>query len=254
MESGDCDAPPCETDGECCDEKKQRTEECCKKEDSCLSKGEVDGLKDRYDSRDPAVRTPNRSYESPFSDRKFIEGYLNQLYGDDNPKRAECARKRKCLLVPYDDAGSVCCDEMTGHHVVPGSALRGSLSGCYDHGKALTVCLTGMTNHKGTHGAMHHSLKESVKRLRKQRDTPCKVKYSKMLSASVDSFDETTEGVCDRKCIEKELRENLKKQCPDAFKDGEPDVDAVWGNAAASEENLDAIRRARNIMVRGKPS
>ena len=216
----DCSKPPCKTAGLCCDKKKKQIEECCSKDDSCLSASELDGMKNDYNNGVDSVRTKGKSYESPFSDRKFLKTYVNKLYGDEKPERAECAKKRKCLLVPYNNADNVCCEGMTGHHIVPGSALRDSLPNCYNHSEALTTCVVGMSNHKGLHGFIHMRLRDAVKKIRKQKDTPCKVKYSKLLSASVDSFDETTNYVCDRKCIEKELKENLESQCPDSFANG----------------------------------
>lgn len=215
-----------------CAKDKKDTEKECTKDNSCLSTAEMDALETKFNAGD---FKKGSSGNKMFSNRMYLEEYTEILYSSKDSKRAECARKRKCVLRKYKDAKDECCPGMTGHHIMPGSSFKdSSLSGCYNHNEALTVCVSGETNHKGLHGEFHRMLRKNVKKLRINEGHPpdrvCEVGYSEMLDASVESFKDITGSTCDTDCIKLALRANLQKQCKGKHLD-KAKVRAVWGNA-----------------------
>lgn len=258
----DCSKPPCDTEGECCEAKKKQIEDCCKDVNDCLSPKEIGKLKKSFNTK-TAVKRKFKDHSGrvkPFSDRSFLKKYMDILYSNDakNKERKQCAQWKKCILVPYKETDKSCCDGMSGHHIVPSSAILNSkgFKSCYNERKALTVCLLGESNHKGTHGYIHMKLRDGIKSLRTklgyQEDRRCDAPYSEFLSTAVDSFQETTGNICDAGCIKNDLEQNLKEQCPNKFKNGkDPNVSAEWGNAAASEKNMTACAESQQSMTRG---
>ena len=256
-----CDKP-CDSSKDCCDQKKKCIEDHCKDVDDCLSPPELQELKDGFDSDDAVGKfKDHKDRIKPFSDRTFLIKFLMKLYSH-NGDRAECARMKKCILIPYDETGKSCCEGMTGHHIIPSSAIQGK-SGFEDYkeNKALTVCLAGESNHKGTHGYIHMKLRDGVKDLRKtnnvKEDEVCDVSYEDYSKKAMDSFMDTTNNICDRGCIESEIKDNLiTNGCEKAFtgEKGEPKVKAVWGNAAAKEDNVRNVVNSHKILCYGGPS
>lgn len=231
-----------------CEGKKKKIKKCCKDVEDCLTTTELDGLQKGFNSKNAVAKLfkDHSKRIKAFSDRSFLKKYMAIVYSNspENADRKLCAQWKKCILVPYNETGKSCCKGMTGHHVVPSSAIRNSatLKGCYNEDKALTVCLAGESNHKGTHGYIHMKLRDGVKALRislgNSPDRKCPAPYSQYLSTAVDSFQTTTNNICDAKCIKKDLKENLEDQCGASVIKGDPDVSAEWGNAAASNDNI----------------
>jgi hypothetical protein len=151
-----------------------------------------------------------------------------------------CIKARKCLLVPYKDAGKTakgngCCPGQTGHHVLPSSMFNkyapvtddkgittmkaDGKRDCwknYDHDQALTMCLEGTTNRatNGSHGLAHAGTGEILEKERSSPDMP----YTKARDKIAAMF-ATTYG-CEAKCITAQLDASLKDKhsCGDLSK------------------------------------
>ncbi len=143
-----------------------------------------------------------------------------------------CLWARKCMLVPYKDAGNIakgsgCCIGQTGHHVLPDAMFydyeiqRDTLSGkyrakkkgkrscwsAYKHADAPTICLEGTTNRatNGSHGMAHKWTGIVLERHRWLSD----VKYSEV-SAEISRI-LATSFHCDLDCISAQLNAYYKQ-------------------------------------------
>lgn len=153
-----------------------------------------------------------------------------------------CTRARRCQLVPMKEThdkplnrdcrgereneeeteltgpatGKGCCPGQTGHHVLPGSMFKGCTAyggaghGC-SHQNAPTVCVEGVTNSHGSHGAIHKALKEQL-----SGKFPAGMTVEQATREGADSVREAfPESGCRKKCIEAQLNAFYKdyKQC-----------------------------------------
>ena len=114
-----------------------------------------------------------------------------------------CVKAMRCVLKSYapSDPNKGCCPGQTGHHIPPASMMEGVVPG-YSKGKALCVCLEGMSQHVGSHGENHAALdhiagKAGVLDAKGQ----CTVKdYNTVCAKAV-----AAQSGCDPKCIEDQL-------------------------------------------------
>jgi len=191
---GNCDKPPCKTEGYCCDAKKQQIEECCPDKRGC-----PDTQLSGSDLKSDANVAKYHQERSKLSTRK-AKGKFS---------KSECYYKRKCVLHPKKDTEkkskpNMCCPSQTGHHIVPDSAMKSS-GYCYDYDNALTVCVAGSGNRVGNHGLMHLRL---CKKLRGGG----KIKFSDLLENGMNAVKETlVDSGCDWKCLKKEIDKNHKE-------------------------------------------
>ncbi|MDQ1814459.1 hypothetical protein RBA41_14200 [Massilia sp. CCM 9210] len=150
-----------------------------------------------------------------------------------------CIKARKCLLVPYKDAGKTatgngCCPGQTGHHVIPNAMFQAfapvtetvktatgtventtmkpqGLRKCwkdYKENNALTICLEGTANRvaNGTHGLAHSGTEEIVKASRHSPDMPYTKARDKTSKLMAKMFG------CNWECIAEQLDDELKKR------------------------------------------
>lgn len=73
---------------------------------------------------------------------------------DGSLKNSDCRAAKRCMLVPYDRKPNKggCCDEQTGHHVIPAHCFVGDFPG-YVNGKAPCVCAEGWSWHRNDNSA-----------------------------------------------------------------------------------------------------
>lgn len=127
-----------------------------------------------------------------------------------------CIRARRCALVPYKETknpnagrdGNGCCPGQTGHHVLPSAMFDGCAD--YDPNAAPTVCVEGVNNKHGSHGAMHETLGNELKKLQYINQSPipkgAQVTKQDAISAGVTSVQKTfPESGCDKKCLAAQL-------------------------------------------------
>ena len=126
-----------------------------------------------------------------------------------------CLRARKCMLVPYNQTGAFrsakngqgCCPGQTGHHVLPGAMFEGNSCYARKHGSAPTICLEGVNNSHGSHGAVHRRLKAIVDsyKLRSGSTMP----YAEARDAGVKAVTEpkpvAPASGCNPDCLKKQL-------------------------------------------------
>lgn len=134
-----------------------------------------------------------------------------------------CIRARKCLLVRYKNTtgsptkaraqarhGKGCCPGQTGHHIMPGSMMRGNCPG-YDHDEAPVMCLEGSTNRDGwgSHGNAHSALKRRMDAYRNDRtaagQSPNTISYQEGRDESIDAVREVAAKQCDPDCLKAQL-------------------------------------------------
>jgi hypothetical protein len=155
-------------------------------------------------------------------------GQLDQIFKNaaNNPQAAvadamgvfarlnACTRARRCILVPYNNTGTVsslagngCCPGQTGHHVLPHEMTKGGECPGYTKGSAPTVCVEGVNNTHGTHGMIHRSLKKMMDDYRNgwfgENTT---LSYGKARDLGVKSIQRTfPESKCSEACLRAQL-------------------------------------------------
>lgn len=149
----------------------------------------------------------------------------------------DCVRARRCQLVPmkethngttpkcddFDDphdplpsgpaSGKGCCPGQTGHHVLPGAMFKncaayskGGSGGC-PHQNAPTVCVEGVNNSHGSHGAMHGQLDKQMKKYKSGN-----ISLDDAIEEGADSVRKVfPESGCSTKCLEAQLKEFYEK-------------------------------------------
>ncbi|WP_157778554.1 hypothetical protein [Massilia violaceinigra] len=150
-----------------------------------------------------------------------------------------CIKARKCLLVPYKDAGKTtagngCCPGQTGHHVIPNAMFEAfapvtqtvktatgtventtmkpqGLRKCwkdYKENNALTICLEGTANRiaNGTHGLAHSGTEKIVENSRNSPDMPYTEARDRTSQLMAKMFG------CKWECIAEQLDDELKKR------------------------------------------
>ncbi|MFK1438025.1 PAAR-like domain-containing protein [Pseudomonas aeruginosa] len=130
--------------------------------------------------------------------------------------KSPCLRARKCMLVPYNQTGARkaaksgkgCCPGQTGHHVIPGAVFKDN--SCYTgkHRGAPTLCVEGVNNAHGSHGASHTALEEKLGRQGFPNGTP--ISYGQMRDTAIDAAKDAGAGDCDPKCLQAQLDEYYK--------------------------------------------
>jgi GHH signature containing HNH/Endo VII superfamily nuclease toxin 2 len=119
------------------------------------------------------------------------------------------------MLVPFNQTGAVrasrhgqgCCPGQTGHHILPGAMFEGQSCYAGKHGSAPTICLEGVNNSHGSHGAAHRSLQRIVAQHR-QRLGP-EMTYEQARDAGVASITNpkpvAPAAGCNEECLRKQL-------------------------------------------------
>ncbi len=171
--------------------------------------------------------------------KKLAKRLLNEAM--QAATRDPCIQARKCMLVPYKGdtykkehlqtvkvgkhtlkeipknegstfmtkigmaTSSGCCPGQTGHHVIPDSWAKNAGCTGYLEGRAPVVCVEGVSQNDGTHGAIHVKLnsllREATEKPNHDHNDPENV--IKMAAQShADTFSH-----CRQNCIEKQLKE-----------------------------------------------
>ena len=164
------------------------------------------------------------SYNELSNIKNLFESQLNRLEqiaqdAKDNPQKAMaelmtiiatingCVRNRRCMLIPYSATknpaqtlrGEGCCPGQTGHHVMPESMFKGSnCTPSYNGRNAPTICLEGVNNSHGSHGAAHSALKSQLK------DITDKISYPDARDYAVKAVMRVAPQ-CSKKCFEEQL-------------------------------------------------
>ena len=126
-----------------------------------------------------------------------------------------CLRARKCMLVPYRQTGAVrssrngqgCCPGQTGHHVLPGAMFQGQSCYAGKHGSAPTICLEGVNNSHGSHGAVHRALQRIIAQHKQVHGSG--MTYEQARDATVASITKpkpvAPASGCNEECLKKQL-------------------------------------------------
>jgi len=167
-----------------------------------------------------------------------------------------CLEARKCNLVPYTDSESKnmakidgCCPGQTGHHVVPGSTMRGSITvkkgdiyhtdsgeaktatedmaskkrkkhknekDClkYSHKGAPTVCVEGTSQHDcdTSHGNCHNCTADGLRVLYKVKKKDVTLEDA-IETVSQKHVEANSKSNCTKKCIKAQLTKHYTDQC-----------------------------------------
>ncbi|MFP2929727.1 PAAR-like domain-containing protein [Pyxidicoccus sp. 3LG] len=133
-----------------------------------------------------------------------------------------CTRARRCILVPYNQTGTVaslagkgCCPGQTGHHLLPDEMTKGGNCPGYTRGSAPTLCVEGVTNNHGSHGRIHNSLSRRMADHRNgvifNTET---ISYGKARDMAVASVQDTfIESKCSKDCLRAQLDSYYKNKC-----------------------------------------
>ncbi len=214
-------------------------------------RGEINGLKDVI--KEIPKKLEDIAKDAASNPQKAVADTMSIISRLD-----ACIRARRCQLVPMrethngsiakcDDSdeeveeafgpatGKGCCPGQTGHHILPKAMFKncaayntGGASGCA-HQQAPTVCVEGVNNTHGTHGAMHRQLDQQMK------------KYSSGKMTMDQAIDEGAESVkkvfpesgCSEKCLKAQLESFYKK-----YKNCSP-LEASSGSPASSSKGGD---------------
>ncbi|MBF5005297.1 HNH/endonuclease VII fold toxin-2 domain-containing protein [Diaphorobacter caeni] len=148
----------------------------------------------------------------------------------------DCVRARRCQLVPMEEThlgkkpencaefgedeeevvptgpatGKGCCPGQTGHHVLPSSMFKdcqlftngGKPSASCAHQKAPTVCVEGVNNSHGSHGAIHNELEKLMAKYPNGEIT-----YNQAVDEGVSSVRSVfSVSGCTEKCLRAQLK------------------------------------------------
>jgi hypothetical protein len=125
-----------------------------------------------------------------------------------------CLRARKCMLVPYRETsaaraarnGQGCCPGQTGHHVLPGAMFEGNPCYAGKHANAPTICLEGVNNSHGSHGAAHRRLQDLIRDHRRAAgDTMTYAQARDAAVAAITTPPTAPAAGCNRDCLKKQL-------------------------------------------------
>lgn len=127
-----------------------------------------------------------------------------------------CLKARRCNIVPhtkgYNDSKATanhndgCCDDQTGHHLIPGATMKTGCAG-YNHSTAPTVCAEGSGRTHGTHGMLHEAWDRAVKANHNR-----KLKLEKMIFMAANVHREVFNTNC-KQCVAAQLKAYFDKEC-----------------------------------------
>ncbi|ALN58681.1 hypothetical protein GLE_3335 [Lysobacter enzymogenes] len=131
-----------------------------------------------------------------------------------------CTHARKCMLVPYNRTtarraartGEGCCPGQTGHHVIPGAAFKGNACYTGKHTRAPTICVEGVNNSHGSHGAAHSALGRILTDAGKSNGDP--ISYEDMRNHAVRAIRESGAHHCNEDCLKSQL-DAYYQECKD---------------------------------------
>lgn len=203
---------------------------------------------------DPSYNKFQKKYEKY---RKKYEEALAKLTEDiNNDKANECAKARRCKLVPFNakkDGVKGCCPGQTPHHVIPKSSFfkisvtdgeKLAATAKYNPDKAPCICLEGESNTAGNHGLVHTAhieisegeMVNGQKYPFSQHNAICSKAASRAASH------------CSKKCLEHQVKEGHKKAGVNVDKD--PKIKhSPSGRDRASAESRN-YNRSRSIPKR----
>lgn len=168
-----------------------------------------------------------------------------------------CTRARRCQMVPMKEThdgnklkcdgdvptedtdisgpahGKGCCPGQTGHHMLPGAmfkkcgAYQSMGAGGCPHQNAPTVCVEGVNNAHGTHGAIHRQLDKQL-----TNNYPNGMTVDQAVDEGADSVRSTfPESGCSKKCLKAQLHNFYDK-----FKGCEPLQPSAGSNGGMTSD------------------
>ncbi len=161
-------------------------------------------------------------------------------------KKNNCLKRRKCKLVPYEDAESMegkgCCPGQTGHHAIPHACMKGLP--CYEnaggHARAPTICLEGVRNTGGSHGLAHHSLKAELSDNGVKRGTA--ISYTDMKNNALKAIKTTIGKGCSENCLGAQLDE-FYKNCMNGNVWAHNGMGGPWKKQALQSSSISNLSR-----------
>jgi hypothetical protein len=136
----------------------------------------------------------------------------------------DCKEALKCVLTPYSPSN--CCDDLTGHHVVPKSQFKDPGEGGkeyfpinsktgegYNPDKAPCICVDGTNQAAGDHGEIHRVTSEKTRTANNVPDgeSPDPKKRWTCGEAEQTGAEAVEEVIgCDADCTKKQLRKGHK--------------------------------------------
>jgi hypothetical protein len=147
----------------------------------------------------------------------------NYKSADKCCKDPECQKARNCMLVPYGGSGSPnCCEEKTGHHILPNSLLQGTRGNsttnvpglkkvgpnAYTEEKGACICVSGVGLSSGDHRELHDRTKDKLREILESGET---LTYEQAKTEVTKAHAETFPQQCNPKCIEAQIDASLSK-------------------------------------------
>lgn len=154
----------------------------------------------------------------------------------DLASKNPCITARRCILRTYSETespegGKGCCPGQTGHHLIP--AAVGCQCNNYNNSDAPTICAEGVSNVHGSHGNLHQSLDNSVKRYKKKSK---QISYPKMRNMCINSaMISFPDSGCTKECFEAQLDKYYEEKCTNTSLD--PKSGKGGGSNTSSSNN-----------------
>lgn len=136
-----------------------------------------------------------------------------------------CLQAKRCQLVPFEEtkaakqakSGKGCCPGQTGHHLLPEEMMQDCPQYTAEkHAEAPTVCVEGVNNSHGSHGAIHESLDLKMRDWRKTKGDS--ISNEDAIEKAVESHRETFRPPCNEKCLVAQLKNHYKNVCKGKMK------------------------------------